>query len=403
MEKKKTRQIETIILGGSFAGLSCLNRLNQHYRKAADEKVALVTVDRELAAHPLLVEIACHGTSTSPTPASIAQRGLIHAQVVALDLPRQTLTIEHFATGEQQQLCFKNLVLALNALPTPITTPQLQQRSFPLKTLEDAKHLYTALEARYAAATSEPDIDTRLRQLTFVISGGSDEAIHLAGNLLSRLKALTAENPEISKEDYHVFLIHNHDRLLPSRSAGLAKFVQTQLRNQGLKLCLERKIDAIELNRVRLDDGTYIESDTVILTAGCRPHPLLEDICQQAQRPLEGARIRTLGTLQVHANSTLWACGDCVAVPRESGGDYPNSALCGYRQGQRLAQNLIDASKGKHLHPFNSIGPGEFVPLGNGSAAIELFNLHYSSRLFGWLWRRIRTRNLPGPFPRLFD
>lgn len=393
MEKKKTLKIETIILGGSFAGLSCLEHLNRYYRDSAKHKVALVSVEQSLASHPLLVEYACNGIPGRAFQQQIPA-GLIHAEVLQLDLQHKRVHLRNFKDDTENQIEFERLVLAMDSLPSSLNAPGLRDFAYELNTIEDAQRLHETLESRYASATTEPDIETRLRQLTFVISGGSDEAIHLAGNLLHRLKQLVASNPEISKEDVHVFLIHTEPKLLPSRSSTLSLFVQEALRKEGLKLSLERQIKAVEAGRVLLDDGSYIETDTCIITGGNRPHPILEEIESAFPITRVQGRIQTEESLRVPGYSWLWACGDSAAVPREEGGFYPNSPLCGARQGVRLAQNLIDTDQNRALHPFTCVGPGEFVPLGQGRAAVEIFNLQLSSRLFGWLWKQIRARRL---------
>ena len=103
----------------------------------------------------------------------------------------------------------------------------------------------------------------------------------------------------------------------------------------------------MEGGHVVLDDGDEFDSETIVWTAGVRPHPMLE----ATDLPLDDKnRLDCTPFLQVKGTPGAWAAGDCAGVPDLSkGGDATTgpSAQHAVRQAKRLALNLLAELRGR--------------------------------------------------------
>src|SRR3712207_4910658 len=93
------------------------------------------------------------------------------------------------------------------------------------------------------------------------------------------------------------------------------------------------------LFRSELSGGERIETNTLVWTAGVRPHPALV----HWELPLdERGRLKVDETLRVEGHENVWALGDCAAVPNRAtpGSVDPPTSQHALRQARRLVKNL---------------------------------------------------------------
>ena len=122
-----------------------------------------------------------------------------------------------------------------------------------------------------------------------------------------------------------------------------------------------------------LSDGSRPETETLVWTAGVKPHPLVAEL----GLPLdERSRIRVDSSLRVEGRSNVWALGDCACVPNEATPEQADPPTCQHalRQARRLAKNL----KGKEkAYGYRMIGQG--ATLGRDKGIANLFG-HFNFR-----------------------
>src|SRR5690606_36834114 len=142
-----------------------------------------------------------------------------------------------------------------------------------------------------------------------------------------------------------------------------------QLIKRGLEVRLDTRMNSCLGGKVELSDGETFEADTVVWTAGVRPHPMLDgtDLPRDAK-----GRVTYLPTLQVIEGDRplpgAWAAGDCAAVPHLTSDD--PDALCSpsaqhaVRQAKRLADNIIAVLRGRAPVPYRHQHAGSVASLG---------------------------------------
>ncbi|MBI4260738.1 MAG: FAD-dependent oxidoreductase, partial [Actinobacteria bacterium] len=110
-------------------------------------------------------------------------------------------------------------------------------------------------------------------------------------------------------------------------------------------------------------DGQAFPADTLVWTAGVRPHPL---VAATGFPTDEAGRVLVDETMRVRGVDAAWAAGDCAAVPdlTRPGAVTPPTAQHALRQARRLARNLLAVMDGREPRPFRYRNKGQLVGLG---------------------------------------
>jgi NADH dehydrogenase len=94
---------------------------------------------------------------------------------------------------------------------------------------------------------------------------------------------------------------------------------------------------------------------------------------------------------------SVWALGDCAAIPNGEGGCYPPTAQHAIREGPVLADNIVAVLRGKPTKPFCYSALGMMASLGARKAVAQLPGDHVLTGFPAWfLWRSYYLSRLPG-------
>ncbi len=148
-------------------------------------------------------------------------------------------------------------------------------------------------------------------------------------------------------------------------------------------------------NRVYLQDGDTIETNTVISTVGNAPHPLVKKLGEDCGFEMFKGSLVTEATGQIKGQTHLWAIGDCAAYPLADGGWCPNTAQFATRQGRLVGRNLLRRRAGQELRPFTFKGLGEMASIGHRLAVADILGVQFSGFFAWWLWRTVYLMKLP--------
>ncbi len=134
-----------------------------------------------------------------------------------------------------------------------------------------------------------------------------------------------------------------------------------------------------------LSDGSRLETETLVWTAGVRPQPLLSRLGLPVD---ERGRVVVDSMLRVEGRERVWALGDGARVPNEATPDHPDPPTCQHalRQARRLAKNLRGQAK-----PYRYRMLGQVATLGRHKGIADVLGL----RLRGFPgWFVTRTYHL---------
>ncbi len=147
-------------------------------------------------------------------------------------------------------------------------------------------------------------------------------------------------------------------------------------------------------NSATLTTGEVIPTRLVIWTAGIRVNPVLETA--DLPKNQHGA-IQVNGQLQVLDHPTIFALGDCAAVPTPDGqGFYAPTAQNSERQGPVAAANVAATIRGWSARKTFAYKPiGSLASLGQRQAVAQISKYRFSGLPAWFAWRGIYLAKLP--------
>jgi NADH dehydrogenase len=110
----------------------------------------------------------------------------------------------------------------------------------------------------------------------------------------------------------------------------------------------------------------------------------------------ERGRLLVSESLELQAWPSVWALGDCSAIPdRRTGGFYPPTAQHAFRQGRIVAENIIAAIRGTDRRIFRFSTIGQLAAIGRRTGVANVLGINFSGFFAWWLWRTIYLSKLP--------
>ena len=158
----------------------------------------------------------------------------------------------------------------------------------------------------------------------------------------------------LSEGMLRVVLVHAGAVILPELGEKLGAYAQKKLAERGVEIHVNTKVSTVSMRGVTLSDGTTIESNTVIWTAGTSPNPRVQELPCKKER----GRIVVDQFLEVVGWPGVWAVGDCAASGSIwAGKSSPPTAQHALRQAKRLAQNITASIRGKPEEALRLFNP----------------------------------------------
>ncbi len=398
---ERRKRFHVVILGGGFSGVYCAQAIAKSLgSKIRDTRIAIISEENYMVFQPMLPEVA--GASLSPrvviNPIRQLCKGVdvFRGEVDSVNFEDKSVTFKAGNFAGNMTINFDHLVLTLGAKVDLKRTPGMSEHAFLMSTVGDAMKLRSTTIERLEEAniTLDPEIKSRL--LSFVIVGGGYSGVETAGQMIDLLRFACKYYKNVNIDECRVSLIHSRPVLLPTLSEKLGNYTAKILRKRGVDVILGQRVKSVTARKVYLNDGTCIDSHTVVCTIGNAPHPLIGQVCEQSGALSEKGKIITSSDCQVDGSQFLWAAGDCANVPFIKGGWCPPTAQFAMRQGAIMGKNIVRVMNGKETKPFNFKGLGELASLGHRSAVANVFGQNFSGILAWFFWRTVYLSKLPG-------
>jgi NADH dehydrogenase len=396
----ETYSFPIVILGGGFAGAYCARALRAGLQERTSKNVALLADQNAMLFHPMLAEVS--GSSISPlhvvNPLRLFCKGssVFMGAVEEIDLEQKTVSFSPGPFTPLSKMTYEHLVLAIGSIVDVSRVPGMPEHGYLMKTVGDAIRLRSGILERLEEASIIQDEAVRHKLLTFVVVGGGYSGVETAGQIWDLLRDVQRFYPRINPKEFRLVLVHSGAFLLPQIGQELGKYCELQLRNRGIEVRLNTRVNAITAERAILNTGDVVETNTVVTTVGNATHPVIKKLIDRYHLPNDRGRLSTEPTMQVKGYTNLWSSGDCSAVPLEDGSISPATAQFAMRQGTVLGSNILAARNGQPLAPFRFKTLGEMASLGHRNAVGKVFGFKVSGFL-GWLmWRATYLFKLPG-------
>jgi NADH dehydrogenase len=396
----ETYSFPIVILGGGFAGAYCARALRSGLQESTSKNVALLADQNAMLFHPMLAEVS--GSSISPlhvvNPLRLFCRGseIFMGAIEEIDLEQKTVSFLPGPFTPPVNLTFDHLVLAIGSIVDVSRVPGMPEHGYLMKTVGDAMRLRSDVLERLEAASVMSEESIRRKLLTFVVVGGGYSGVETAGQIWDLLRDVQRYYPRINPKEFRLVLVHSGSYLLPQIGEKLGKYCEVQLRNRGIEVRLNTRVNAITSERAILNTGDVVETNTVVTTVGNATNPVIKKLIDRYQLPNERGRLITESTMQVKGYQNIWSAGDCSAVPVKDGSVSPATAQFAMRQGTLLGKNILATREGRPVEPFRFTTLGEMASIGHRNAVGKVLGFKVSGFL-GWLmWRATYLYKLPG-------
>ncbi len=390
---------QVVIAGGGFGGFYAARAL-ERLLPAGSARVTLINDANFMLYTPLLPGAA--GATLDPRHVVVPLRSelrhteLMVGRVEGADPARATLAVR-LLDGERVELAYDQLVIALGSVSRTLPIPGLGEHAVGFKSLSDATGLRNQVLNCMDIAESIEDGARRAEYLGFVFVGAGYAGVEGLAELQDFAAQAIELYPRCAAQGMRWVLVEAKERIMPEVPPSLSAFAERELRGRGIELRTSTSLLELSAREARLSDGGAIATRTLVWTAGVKPSPAIASlgvpldgegrIVVDATMRVDTSAARTAGTGA--ADATVWAIGDCAAVPDAArpGHPCPPTAQHAIRQARLLARNLASSLAGGEARPFRYRSKGVVAELGRSQAVAITLGIRWRG-LPAWLIAR---------------
>jgi len=384
MKYQQSQLPHLVIIGGGFAGVELIKKLNG---KAI--KVTVLDKNNYFNFQPLMYQVASGGLG--PDAIAYPLRKIIGSMPnVAFRMAEVTnLNMEvnqvetNIGTFQFDYLC-----IATGAQTNFFGNATLEKYCMQLKSIPDALDLRSDILQEFEKALHANGSEERI--LNFVIVGGGPTGVETAGALAEIKKnVLPSDYSELDASKMQVYLIEAAPRVLASMSEISSHKAKQFLEELGVNVLLNTSVKEYKFTsgELLLSNGDVLKTDTVIWSAGVKGKTipgLPETIIARGNRYQVDAFNRIVGF------ENVFAIGDIAYMTSDKA--YPNGhpmvGTVAQQQGKLMARNIINLMQGKPMKPYTYFNLGSMATVGRHKAVLEVFGIKLQGYLawLGWMF-----------------
>ncbi|GAA3297407.1 MULTISPECIES: NAD(P)/FAD-dependent oxidoreductase [Dactylosporangium] len=364
---------------GLYAALRLSKKLNLH-----EAEVTVVDPQPHMTYQPFLPESAAGNISPRhavvPLRRELERCHVLSGTVTSIEHARKVAIVQPII-GPAREVAYDHIVVAPGSVSRTLPIPGLREQAVGFKTIGEAVFLRNSVLDRLDVAATTDDEATRRRALAFVFVGGGYAGVEALAEMEDMVRGALRYYPEIPRDEVRFVLVEAANRILPEVGPEMGAYTAVELTRRGIDIRLGTRLESCVDGLVKLSDGDAFEADTIVWTAGVKPHPMLEQT--DLPRTPRGA-VTCKPTLQVvdadgNVVEGAWSAGDCAAVPDLTSSD--PAALCSpsaqhaVRQASRLADNIAAVVRGREPVDYRHKHVGSVAGLGLYKGAARVYGI----------------------------
>lgn len=341
-----------LIIGGGFAGLSCMRELTRQKNRLGLE---LTLVDKSENSNflPMLPDCIGRGINPRHLTYNLGEAGrklkfkFIKDTITSLSLERKE------ALSVSGNFNYDYLVIACGSETNFYGNEQIKKYSYKLDDASDAKRLIWALDVR--------------DYQNYFVTGGGYTGIEVATNLRVYLKK--------KKKEGRIIIVERAPSILGPLPQWMKDYVLKNLATLNIEVITEASIGEIEEERVILSTGESFKDSLLVWAAGVRCADFIQGL--NVEKNQQG-RIRADGYLRL--NDSCFVTGDTAYFA--SGDNFLRMAVqFAIFEGRCAAENIIRSIEGKGLKEYRPHDLGYVIPMANNNSCATVFGMNLKGLL----------------------
>ncbi|NJQ02635.1 NAD(P)/FAD-dependent oxidoreductase [Streptomyces zingiberis] len=385
-----------VIVGAGFAGYQTARTLCRLSKGAAD--VVLINPHDYFLYVPLLPEVATgilepRRISVS-IPGTLPDVRLILGEADSVDLTRRSVGLVD-PEGHRREISYDRLVLAAGSVNKLLPIPGVTEHAHGFRGMPEALYLRDHMTRQIEMAGAADDPEERAARSTFVVVGAGYTGTEVAAHGKLFTDELARTQPTLrDREPPRWKLLDIAPRVLPGLPEHMAETAERVLTRRGVEVSMGVSVEEATKEGVRLTDGRFVPTHSLIWCVGVRPDPLVGDIGLETAK----GRLCVDAYLSVPGHPEVFACGDAAAVPdlNNPGEITPMTAQHAWRQGRTVAHNIAASYGRGERRRYRHRDLGFVVDLGGFQAAANPLQVPLSGPVAKAVTRGYHLAAMPG-------
>jgi NADH dehydrogenase len=363
-----------LIVGAGFAGYHAARTLSRLARGRAE--VVLINPTDYFLYVPLLPEVAVGLLEprrvTVSVPDTLPDVRLVLGAVDEVDLAGRRVRWVN-PEGGRAQMGYHRLVLAVGSVNKLLPIPGVTEHAHGFRGLPEALYLRDHMTRQLEMADTTEDPGERAARTTFVVVGAGYTGTEVAAQGVLYTDILHARHPTLGERRPRWLLLDVAARVLPELDERMSRAADRVLRERGVDVRLGVSVAEATHEGVRLTDGSFVATRSLIWCVGVRPDPLVQDLGLETVK----GRLAVDPYLNVPGHPEVYACGDAAAVPdlTRPGEITRMTAQHAQRQGALVAYNIAASYGQGRRRPYKHHELGFVVDLGGTEAVANPLNV----------------------------
>ncbi|MBO2446950.1 NAD(P)/FAD-dependent oxidoreductase [Actinomadura barringtoniae] len=394
-----------VIIGGGYVGMYTALGLQKKLRselRRGEVSITLVDPKSYMTYQPFLPEAAAGNVEprhvVTPLRRVLKRCRVLNAAVTKIDTAEKRLTVRpagaDLVGDELDEVAYDYLVVAAGSVSRTLPIPGLAECGIGFKTVEEAIYLRNHVLRQLDEASSIDEEKARRKALTFVFVGGGFAGVEALAELEDMARDALKWYPNLKQSEMRWMLIEAANRILPEVGPEMGEWTVDALRKRGIEIKLETLLKSAEDKHIVLSDGEEFDAQTLVWTAGVKPHPVVKE----GDLPIDDkGRIKATAELTVEGLEHVYTAGDNAAVPdlTDEGQYTAPNAQHAVRQAKRLSANIVADLRGKPRKPYVHKYVGSVAGLGLHKGVANVYGIKVRGVLAWFMHRTYHLSRVP--------
>src|SRR3954452_8380251 len=269
-----------VIAGGGFGGFYAARKL-ERLLPPHSARVTLISDVNFLLFSPLLPGAAA-GT-LEPRHVVVPLREELHStdlrlgHVTGAD-PGKSELYYTSVDGRDVTMPYDQLIVAIGSVSRVLPLPGLAEHGRGFKPISEGTALRNRALFNLEIAESLEDPEARRPYLTFVFVGAGYAGVEGIAELQSFVSDVIERYPRSRLDGTRWVLVAAEDRIMPEIPPTLAAFTTDELRQRGIEVRTDTRVNAVQDDAVELSTGERIPARTLCWTARVKPRAVAREL-----------------------------------------------------------------------------------------------------------------------------